>query len=328
MRNLTLQKTNIIACVLHSLSFIAVLVLYLVYKKSRPLGNVNFYRNQLSGQISSIVPPVYPDTLPYCSTGGNVNPGQCTVSPNFQQPKKVSMMNVVVSCMIFFAITAIFHALYAWDGFIPGLSKHSKGFYTTVIDDGWNPYRWIEYGLTASLMSVILGSVQGTGDILTILFMAGVTGAMQFGGGYTSESVMRKSIVENIGFVQKQVLLGSSLSAWLLFIFLWFANFYCFTTTAIEIKKKFKDIIDPETNEPIKVQGFVYFLVIFKFLSYLSFGLIQFYQIYKNWNVINYTKLINFENIEILYLMLSFISKFGLAGGVSFGLLLQTKDCN
>lgn len=323
-----LRNTNIIACILHSLSFIAVLVLYLVYKKSRSLGNVKFYRNQLSGKISSVVPPVYPDTLPYCSTGGDVNPGQCTVSPNLQQPKKVAMINVVASCMIFFGITAIVHALYAWDGNIKGLSKDGLGFYSTVIKDGWNPYRWIEYGLTASLMSVILGAVQGTGDILTIVFMGGVTGAMQFGGGYTAESVMRNSIVSHIGFVQKQVLLGSSLSAWLLFIFLWFCNFYCFTTVAIEIKKKFENVIDPETNEPIKVQPFVYFLVIFKFLSYLSFGLIQFYQIYKNWNVTHFSELVNFKNIELLYLILSFISKFGLAGGVSFGLLLQTKNCD
>ena len=325
---MNLKTTNIIACILHTLCFVSVLVLYLVFKSSRPAGNVKLYRYQLSGPITDTIPPEYPMTLKYCSTGGEAgpNPGQCTVSPSFQQPQKVSMINVVASCMVFFAITAVFHGLYAWDGFIPKLSQGGKGFYSTVIDDGWNPYRWFEYGITASLMSCILGAVQGTGDILSILFMGGVTGAMQF-GGYCVESVMRKSIVDDLGFVQKQVIFGSSFTAWILFTFLWFCNFYCFVTISLDVKKKFKNVIDPATQEPIKVQGWVNFLVIFKFLTYASFGLVQLYQVLKNINVTYVQDLVNFEKIEYLYLILSFISKIGLAGGVSYGLLISTKDC-
>ena len=187
-----LQKTNTIASIFHFLCFITVLILYLVYKSSRAAGKVSLYRNQLSGPITTTSPPISPNTLSYCSTEGlnSINPGQCVVAASFETPKKVSSVNVVVYCMIFFLITSAFHAFYAWDGFIPGLSKNGLGFYSTVIQDGWNPYRWVEYSISASLMSVILGAVQGTGDLVSIIFMGGVTAAMQF-SGFSVEAVMR-----------------------------------------------------------------------------------------------------------------------------------------
>ena len=62
-------------------------------------------------------------------------------------------------------------------------------------------------------------------------------------------------------------------------------------------------------------------------LNYASFGFIQLYQIVKNWNVKDYSNLLNFEKIEKLYLILSFAAKLGLAGGVSYGLILRTRNC-
>jgi len=320
MKHLSLKSLNIYACILHSLSFVTVLVLYLVYKKSKSKSNIKLFRNSIAGPITETIPPVYPDTLSYCSTGSatSPNPGQCTVAPNFQQPQKVSMINVIVSCLVFFGITAIAHALYAWD---------KNLFYTRVIQDGWNPYRWFEYAMSASLMSVILGAVQGSVDITTIVFMGGVTAAMQF-NGYSTESVMRKSIVRFIGFVQKDVIVGSTISGWLLFVFLWFCNLYSFTTLVNDVKNKYNGVIDPSTGKQIKVPAFVYFVVGLQLLNYASFGFIQLYQIVKNWNVTDYTNLLNFEKIERLYLILSFAAKLGLAGGVSYGLILRTKNCN
>lgn len=326
---LSLYQTNTIACVFHTLCFVTVLVLYLVYKNSRRASKVNLYRNQLAGPITQTVPPVSPYTLNYCSSGGTASqqPGQCTVVGSFEQPKKVTSVNVVIYCMIFFIITAVFHGLYAWDGYIPKLSINDLGFYSSVIRDGWNPYRWIEYSASASLMSVILGVVQGTGDLVSILFMGAVTAAMQF-SGFCVEAVMRKSTIQDIGYVQKFVILGSTFGGWLLFVFLWICNLYCFTTIANDTKNKFKNVIDPQTNKPVKTPGFVFFLIVFKIIGYALFGFIQLYQIVQNWNVTNFKKLINFEKIENLYLLLSFISKFGLAAGVSYGLIFNTKNCN
>ena len=325
---MNLQTTNILACLFHFLCFITVLILYIVFKSSREAGKVKLYRNQLSGPTTNLVPPITPNTLIYCSTGGEKgpNPGQCTVAAPFEQPKKVSTVNVIVYCMIFFIITSVFHGLYAWDGVLPYLSKYKTGFYSTVIQDGWNPYRWLEYSISASLMSVILGAVQGTGDIVSIIFMGGVTAAMQF-SGFCVETVMRNSIVDELGYIQKSVILGATLGGWVLFVILWVCNLYCFITINSDIKNKFKGIIDPQTKKPIKTSFFVYFIFITKIIGYATFGFIQLYHIAKNWNATDAFQLITYEKIENLYLILSFLSKFSLAAGVSWGVIFSTKNC-
>jgi len=226
-----LKTRNIIAVSFHVVTFLVILILYLAYKVTRSKANINLYRMQLSGPINdSVVPAVSPNTLSYCSTSGSggKNPGRCQVSATFQQPKRVTHFNAIWGCLAFFLITALAHFLYAWDPVIPGLSKYGFGFYSYAVRaEGWNPYRWFEYALSASLMSVILGSLQGTGEITSILFMAGVTGAMQF-SGFVVESLMKKTTVDIFGGIFKQAIVGSTVSAWVLFVFLWFANLYSF----------------------------------------------------------------------------------------------------
>jgi hypothetical protein len=322
IKNASLYKYNVAAIIAHSFCLITLIVLYCVYKNARRVSNITLYRNQLSGPIApdSPLPPPYPKTLKYCSTQGQsqINPGQCTVSPSFQQPLKVSMINNIVACMVFFFITILAHSFYASD---------YNGYYSSVIQDGWNPYRWFEYAMSAGLMSVILGSVQGTVDIVSLLFMGGTTSAMQF-FGYVTESVMRKSIVDDLGFVQKEVIFGSHFGAWILFIFLWFGNLYSFFCLVADLNKKYKGVTDPNNNnKPIKMPSFVYFVVILQLFNYASFGFIQIYQVIKNWNVTSAYDLIDFVKIEKYYLLLSFFAKLGLAGGVSYGLILRVKNC-
>jgi len=327
---MNLKTRNIVAGVLHVVTFIVVLVLYLVYKVSRSKSNINMYRMQLSGPINdTVVPPVSPNTLSYCSTNGisSVNPGRCQVSASYQQPKQVTHFNVIWGCLGFFLITAIAHALYAWDPVIPGLSKNGYGFYTTAVEiEGWNPYRWFEYAISASLMSIILGVLQGTGEITSIMFMAGVTGAMQF-SGFTVEALMKKSSVDLFGGVFKQAILGSTASAWILFVFLWFANLYSFFTLIDDLNKKYKGVIDPQTQKQIHLPAFVNFIVIFQLLNYAAFGFVQMYQLIKNWKAMSSADLIDFAKIEKYYIILSYAAKLGLAGGVSYGLILRTKVC-
>lgn len=328
---LSLRNYNIIACVAHFTCFITLIILYNIFKTSKKKANIKLYRYQITGPIDdSVIPPISPNTLSYCSSQSTETktPGQCQVSPSFQQPLKVSQFNVVYACMAFFLLTCVAHALYAWDPYIPGLSAmKGVGFYSTAVKgEGWNPYRWVEYALSASLMSCILGAVQGSTDILNILFMAGTTAAMQF-NGFSVESVFRKSIVDTFGGIQKEVVIGNSVCGWLLFTFLWIANLYSFYSLLKDINKKYKNVIDPKTNKPIKIPGFVYFIIFVQLLNYALFGIIQFIQIYKNWNVKESFNLINYEKYERMYLMLSFAAKLGLAGGISYGLILRTKDC-
>ena len=184
---MNLKKFNFYAAITHFVTFLVVLILYLVNKVSQKKGKLNVYRPQLARHINDeVLPPVSPNTLSYCSTQSTnqENPGRCQVQPSFQQPVKVGTFNALIACMAFFLVTALAHYLYSWDGYIPGLSiSKDTGFYSTAVKfEGWNPYRWIEYGISASLMSAILASIQGSSDINSILLMSGVTCAMQFGG--------------------------------------------------------------------------------------------------------------------------------------------------
>jgi hypothetical protein len=327
---MNLKTRNIIAGSLHVITFIVILILYLVYKVSRTKSNINMYRMQLTGPINdSVVPAISPNTLSYCTTNGitGKNPGRCQVSATFQQPKQVTKFNVIWGCLGFFLITALAHFLYAWDPVIPGLSRDGIGFYSYAVNvEGWNPYRWFEYAISASLMSIILGVLQGTGEITSIMFMAGVTGAMQF-SGLTVEALMKKSSVQLFGGIFKQGILASTASAWILFSFLWFANLYSFFSLIDDLNKKYVGVIDPQTQKQIKLPAFVNFVVVFQLLNYAFFGFVQFYQLVKNWKAISPANLIDFAKIEKYYIILSYAAKLGLAGGVSYGLILRTKVC-
>jgi len=57
------------------------------------------------------------------------------------------------------------------------------------------------------------------------------------------------------------------------------------------------------------------------------FGFVQLYQVIKNWKATSSAELIDFVNIEKYYIILSYAAKLGLAGGVSYGLILRTKNC-
>jgi len=54
---------------------------------------------------------------------------------------------------------------------------------------------------------------------------------------------------------------------------------------------------------------------------------VQLYQVIKNWKATSSAELIDFVNIEKYYIILSYAAKLGLAGGVSYGLILRTKNC-
>lgn len=76
---------------------------------------------------------------------------------------------------LFAGLTAAAHVFYA-----------SSPAYPRWLAAGWNPGRWLEYAVTAALMVVIIGALDGsrTWDVLTLLAVA-TAATMAF--GYTGE---------------------------------------------------------------------------------------------------------------------------------------------
>lgn len=300
-----LLKQNWYAAAAHLLTGISVIVMYSMYAGSRDRAALKAYRYQLSA----------PNTLAQCNTSNGTppTPGQCNVEINFQKPKATTSINVIYGVVAFFFITALAHAFYGSNGF-------GTGSYLKNIQAGWNPYRWLEYALSASIMSVIIGLVDGTRDMMTLIVLALVTMAMMV-NGYTSESLLRGR--GPISSNAKDSIFGSTACAWILFAALWGTLIYSFASLVTDVSTLYNGQTDSD-GEPVRVPSWIWFIVIMQFLYFGSFGWVQASQIQKRLrNDVSYS----YANTEKSYIFLSYFAKLSLASGLGYGLLWRTKNC-
>lgn len=290
----------------HTLAFSVLLGYYLNVKNSKSYASTDVFRDTLAN------PPVG-NVQNQCSTeAGASNPGKCNVKLAFQQPKKIGNFNAIFGALAFFAITAFAHVYYATDAF-------GSGKYTAAINEGWNPYRWIEYAISASLMSVLIGGALGIRQVSTLALLAGSTAALNLQGRIV-EGMLKNSLELN-----KDGIYTSTASGWILFAVLWGVLLYGFGAVYNDVNEKFKGLTDPsDNNKPIKIPSFVWFIILTQLLNYALFGFIQLGHIYKRFHS---DAAIDYTVIEKQYLKLSFAGKLALAGGLGYGLLFRVKDC-
>lgn len=77
----------------------------------------------------------------------------------------------------FFALSAVAHLVVAWpawDSYLVQLTRHR------------NPYRWVEYALSASMMIVLIAMLVGIDDVAALIALVGVNAAM-IGFGWLQE---------------------------------------------------------------------------------------------------------------------------------------------
>jgi hypothetical protein len=241
-----------------------------------------------------------------------VNPDECSVEIVYQAPKSTFSINVVYGALVFFLFTAAAHIFYATDAF-------GTGNYSKAIVMGWNPYRWFEYATSASLMSVLIGLIDGTRDTGSLIATVGLTSAMMF-NGYTVESLLRGKA--SLPQTAKDAITGATYSGWILYIFLWTVLLYSFGTLVSDVKRLYSGQTGTD-GKPISVPVWVWFIVIFQAIYYASFGYVQYGHIHKRLSGIPF----NYESIENSYISLSYFAKLSLAGGIGYGLIFRTKDC-
>lgn len=303
-KKMKLFQWNKYAIFAHTLSFLVIVLLYSYYDNSKNHVVAELYRSAL---------PKEDDLNSQCnSTGGPVpqGAGQCVTAPILGVPKKANVsFNVIYGCLFFFAFTAFAHLYYYTDGF-------KTGAYTKVIMQGWNPYRWVEYGVSASVMSVLIGYALGITEFPFLANLALLTAGMQ-ASGYVVESALRQPIIN------REVVLGATVGGWLLFTAMWGPLLYTFWSRVNDVNLNYNGIIDSESGKPLKVPNFVWFIVAVQLFNYASFGLIQLKQVRAALKDMP----LPFTKIESDYLKLSFVGKLGLAGGLAYGLIYRTKDC-
>lgn len=189
--------------------------------------------------------------------------------------------------LTFFAITSFAHILYATDFWASGL-------YTKVVTEGWNPFRWVEYGITASIMFYILCLIDGIRDVAAIYPIV-VSIAVVMGQGW---------VVENQLIMSKpdwRTVTAATLFGWVLLITAFIVLAYTLITTLIDINK---------------VPVWVPLLTSVEFVSFSLFGIQQL----KHINMVK-NGTMDFMKIEKGYIYFSFIAKIFLGAVLCYGLL-------
>ena len=298
----SLLKRNRYAAIAHLVSGAVLLFLYNYWPASKTRSTISAYRYQLAG----------PDSGTCTSTGATpTNPDECSVEIVYQPPKETFSVNVVYGSLAFFLFTAAAHFFYATDAF-------GTGNYTKNIAAGWNPYRWFEYATSASLMSVLIGLIDGTRDTGSLIGTFGITIAMML-NGYVVESLLRGKAP--IGTSSRDAITGATNSGWVLYISLWTVLLYSFATLVSDVKRLFEG--QTNNGKPIAVPTWIWFIVIFQAFYYALFGLVQRSHIHQRLSGAPY----DYIKTENSYITLSYFAKLSLASGIGYGIIFRTKDC-
>jgi len=210
----------------------------------------------------------------------------------------------------FFLVTSMAHFLYATDFF-------GRGYYSkTILGVGWNPWRWVEYSISASIMIYIICIVTGTKEQVQAMSTSLIVPGLML-QGFSVEGLLHQNELHkwSVGTIKAKtkieavVMWSNFIPAWFLFFVKWFIIISNYQKLAREAKA---------ANKPI--DSSVTFMVYSQLVLFSMFGFIQTYQVYRwtssrpgrvEWNYITYEK---------AYIILSTFTKLVLAGTVVYAL--------
>ena len=217
----------------------------------------------------------------------------------FEIQSVASPVTILQAVMAFYIFTAVTHLYYAniW-----------KTGYLKAIDDHHNPLRWVEYGISATIMVYIVSIVSGVRDFSAILTIIGANAATMY-TGYIAEEAIRKG---DFHAAHHSIQLG------------WILQITIYATIFIRFIKQFghiKEIVDGLGNPKYKIPPWLYFVLIPTFVYYGSFGVIAslWYSRAKKTYELTGGSLPEFDSTEKQYLYLSLFSKLSLGTFLAYG---------
>jgi hypothetical protein len=304
-----LLKSNYYAALAHLSSFLVLLLLYSYYSNSEKYVKASTFRYTIPG------PQEFTDGCTSSgSAGQNDGVGQCFKEEIHGVPKKMPVSyNNITLCLFFFAFTALTHLFYLTDGF-------GKGTYSGFLAQGYNPIRWVEYAISASIMTILIAQNLGIHDLYHLISLVFINIALQ-----TCGFVVESALKDGPGF-NRQVVGGTTFAGWTLLLGLWIPIIFSFGSLLNDIKEKYADVVEtvgPNAGKKIQIPGFVWFILIVQILNFSCFGFIQAMQVRDAFK----GKIVNYESYERKYIGLSFIGKLGLASGLGYGLIFRTRKC-
>ena len=228
-----------------------------------------------------------------------------------ENTQTVDLKNIVVA---FFAITSIAHLLYATDFF-------GKGWYSSqILGFGWNPFRWIEYSITAGLMIYLISIASGTKEQISAVSNALITPGLMI-NGFTNERALQQNklhdwslLAANDSYIPKpevdsSIVLSNIIPAWVLFGVHWYV-----------ILSNYSKLSKEAEAEGRTLDKSVGFMVYSQLIFFSLFGLIQTYQVYR-WATLKVGRIEpSYIVYEKAYIVLSAVTKLLLAGTVVYAL--------
>lgn len=216
---------------------------------------------------------------------------------------KVNVKNLVLA---FFGVTALAHLLYATDFF-------GMGWYSDALTKGWNPFRWIEYGISASLMVAIIAPFSGQRDASSVGLIVAANAAMQ-GQGFLVERALIAPGGPDMTSAYFATLVG-----WLLLVAAWASILRAFFNTLNDVNKL----------GTFKLPSWLWGIGVVQAAFFSSFGFVQLAQLRdaaksaKSGDAAS-----NFLRFEKSYLVLSFLAKASLASVLAYGLVGRNQESN
>jgi len=231
------------------------------------------------------------------ATNGDMNAPQKAIESG-----KINVKDFVLA---FFGVTAIAHALYASD-FL------GRGWYTAAIARGWNPFRWVEYGISASIMAALVASFSGVRDQNAVLLIAGSTAAMQ-GCGFLVERALTASKPDMTAAV------SATLVGWLLLVAAWAAILRSFIQSLNDVNGKWVN------GAEIKLPDWLWGIGVVQAVFFSCFGLVQLSHRRGVAHAVAKGQDYNFAGTESAYLVLSLAAKASLASVIAYGLVARQE---
>ena len=203
----------------------------------------------------------------------------------------------------FFGLTSLFHLLYASDFF-------GKGWYTSAVSGyGWNPYRWFEYSLTASIMIYVIAMVAGAKEQNNTLAATLITPGLMLQGLTIERELHQNRLAAGKKLNVDPILIWFNfLPAWFFFGLKWYIIWSAYFQMSSDLKAEGKELDS-------RIQRLVWT----QFVGFSLFGVLQTLQV-SGWSNNTRFKTYRYEVYEKAYIALSFVVKAAL--GVSVASLL------
>lgn len=265
-----INKLNYYAAWLHGLSFIGVLGTFLAKNEQ-----VNFSTEVFRLKLVDL------------------QKGDREATVETQKVGEVPTEALKTAILLMFSITCLFHIFYYTDGF-------KSGLYTEQIKNKRNLFRWLEYGITSTIMIFVLSIMSGVKSSDQIFTLCSANLVLMSIGYFIEVSPTKRDKI--VGLIMGFYLLFS----------IWYVILSNFFRRISEVE----DMDNPnKPGEKRKIAGWVKQVLVPMFFWYLSFGIVSSLYV-KNY----YKPGFDFKIYERYYIILSYLSKAFMGYYLAFGL--------